>query len=214
MEEYIERHIDTEPEYLKELFRDANRQLLYTRMMSGHLQGRFLKMLMQMIKPSRVLEIGTFAGYATLCLAEGTGGDTVIDTIEINDELETFIIPHFEKSPYSQRINLHIGDALDIIPCLHRQGTTWDVAYIDGDKRLYPEYYATVMPALAEGGWIIADNTLWNGRVTENPETLKHDHKSEQLAAIIRFNDIVGADENVEKVILPLRDGMTIIRKK
>lgn len=214
MEEYIERHIDPEPDYLKDLYRDANLQLLYTRMMSGHLQGRTLYMLTSMIQPRRVLELGAYAGYSTLCIAEALPEDSMLDTVEIDDEMESFLSRHISASPYAAHIRLHIGDALEIVPRLASQGFRWDMAYIDADKRAYPEYYAMIMEFLPHGAWILADNTLWNGKVGNAATGIGNGRKEAQLEGILRFNDIVACDTRVEKVILPLRDGLTIIRKK
>ena len=213
MEDYILSHIDPEPEHLKRLYRDANLHLLYPRMMSGHLQGRFIKTLVEMINPKRVLELGTFAGYSTLCIAEALSDGASVDTIEIDDELQPFITQHFNASPYSRLINLHIGDAIELVPQLKRQYGAWDVVFIDADKRLYPEYYNIALECTRPHGWIIADNTLWNGQVT-NIHTTPTNSKDRQLEGVMRFNDMVAADNRVEKIILPLRDGITIIRKK
>lgn len=211
--DYIERHIDPEPEYLRKLYHDASLRLLYTRMMSGHLQGRLLKMFTQMINPGRVLELGTYAGYATLCIAEGLRDDAVIDTVEIDDELETFILEHLGCTPLGSKISLHIGDAMEVVPALAARTGKWDMVFLDADKRQYPQYYTMLMPYVADGGWILADNTLWSGKVIEADQGHRGNRKDEQLDAIMQFNDMVAADPNVEKVILPLRDGLTIIRK-
>lgn len=215
MEGYIGQHIDPEPEWLRELYRDANRRLLYTRMMSGHLQGRLLKMITQMIRPQRVLELGTFAGYSTLCIAEGLPESSHIDTIEIDDELEPFILKHFSSSPFADRISLHIGDANEVIARLAGKGYRWDMVFIDADKRLYPDYYRLIMPLMESGSWILADNTLWNGLVTDSA-TSRHTtaKNTRQLEAITEFNRMVATDTRVEKVILPLRDGLSIIHVK
>lgn len=213
MEDYIEAHIDAEPEYLRNLAHDAHLKLLYTRMMSGHQQGRFLKMLVEMINPRKVLEIGTYAGYATLCLAEGLPDGATIDTVEIDDELEGFIRRHFLNSPYASKIMLHIGDAMDIVPSLAHDSGQWDLVFLDADKRLYPEYYAMLKPLIKHGGWLVADNTLWGGKVVSAWEAATSNHNDRQLNGIMRFNEMVACDTDVEKVILPLRDGLTIIRR-
>ena len=174
-------------------------------MASGHLQGRLLKMLVKMIRPKTILEIGTYSGYSTLCLAEGLDEGGVIHTFDINDELEEFTRPWIEQSAFADNIVMHIGDALQLIPSMDIK---FDMAFVDGDKRHYADYYATIIPKLNDEGYIIADNTLWDGHVIEQ-ET--HDA---QTLGIQLFNNMVAADENVEKVILPLRDGLTIIRKK
>lgn len=214
MEDYIEQHIDEEPDYLRRLYRDANLQLLYTRMMSGHIQGRFLKMVTEMIKPKRVLEIGTYAGYATLCIADGLPDAGIIDTIEKDDELTEFIRGHFQGTPNERKIRLHIGDALKVIPILHSEGGKWDMVYIDGDKREYPAYYRLLLPMMKDGGWMLVDNTLWSGKVVEAAKGLRGQNKDPQLDALLEFNDIVSQDDRVEKLILPVRDGLTIIKIK
>lgn len=204
LEEYILGHIDPEPDHLKKLNRDTHVTCLYANMCSGHLQGRLLKMLTRMIKPKRVLELGTFTGYSALCLAEGMEEGTEIHTIEINDELEEFILSHIDESPCGGRIHLHIGDTSEILPAI---GGEWDLVFIDANKRRYTEYYEAVMPHVRQGGFIIADNTLWYGKVTDG----SHDA---QTAGILEFNDHVASDPRVEKVMIPLRDGLTIIYKK
>ncbi|MDH6343358.1 caffeoyl-CoA O-methyltransferase [Parabacteroides sp. PFB2-12] len=206
IEEYILSHSDPEGELLATLSRDACVNLLRPRMLSGHLQGRILKMFCRMLSPKRVLEIGTYTGYATLCLAEGLADDGRVDTIEINDEMEDFIRKYLDQSPLSEKIRLHIGDALEIIPQLQE---TYDLVFIDADKRLYTNYYDLVFPLIRPGGIILADNTLWDGKVVE--ETVASD---KQTLGILAFNEKIKNDERVEKVILPLRDGLTIIWKK
>lgn len=206
IEEYILSHSDPEGELLATLSRDANVNLLRPRMLSGHLQGRILKMFCRMLSPRRVLEIGTYTGYATLCLAEGLADDGRVDTIEINDEMEDFIRKYLDQSPLNEKIRLHIGDAMEIIPGLQE---TYDLVFIDADKRLYTNYYDLVFPLIRPGGIILADNTLWDGKVVE--ETVASD---KQTLGILAFNEKIKNDERVEKVILPLRDGLTIIWKK
>lgn len=207
IEEYIERHIDCQPDYLNCLDRDTHISLLNPRMCSGHSQGRLLKMLTRMIKPGKALELGTFSGYSALCIAEGLEGNAMIDTIEIDDELEDFIHSHFCKAPENirNRIRLHFGDAKKIIP---RLDTDYDMVFIDADKREYEEYYRLVKPLLRPGGFIIADNTLWDSHVVD-PE--RHDAQTD---GIRRFNEAVAFDKEVEKAIIPIRDGLTLIYKK
>ena len=205
IDDYILRHIDPEPERLHRLWRATQLHLLYPRMASGHLQGRLLVMLTRMIRPQRILELGTFSGYSALCLAEGMPDGCELDTIEVNDEQEDFTRPWLDESPWAGRIHLHIGDALDIVPRLRQQ---YDLIYIDADKRHYADYYRLVLPHLTAGGYIVADNTLWDGHVVDP----QHQHDA-QTQGIIAFNDLVAQDTQVEKVILPLRDGLTIIRK-
>lgn len=207
LEDYILEHIDEEGETLARLNRETHLYHLRPRMCSGHLQGRLLKMFVRMINPHNILELGTFTGYSALCLAEGlTAPDGELHTIEIDDELEDFIRTHFEASPLARRIHLHIGDACDILPTL---GKTFDLVFMDANKREYSEYYDLVFPLLSPGGFIIADNTLWDGKVVDWGKKL-----DAQTEGILRFNDKVAHDTRVEKVIIPLRDGLTIIYKK
>ncbi len=206
LERYILDHIDSEPDNLQRLDRDTHLRLLYPRMCSGHLQGRLLKMLVTMIAPRRVLELGTYSAYAALCLAEGLADDQCrVDTIELDDELEDFITEHLAQSPVGHRVHLHIGDALEI---LEQFDQPFDLIYIDANKRDYVAYYEHVLPRLRPGGFIIADNTLWDGKVTDPVE-----HHDAQTRGICAFNDLVADDLRVQRVILPLRDGLTIIRK-
>ena len=205
IDEYIVQHIDRESDYMHSLWRATQLHLLYGRMATGHIQGRLLKMLVTMIRPKMVLELGTYSGYSGLCIAEGLEEGAHLHTVEINDEQEDFTLPWFQRSPYADKITMHIGDAMDIVP---RLGLTFDMAFIDADKRRYVEYYEMVLHHLAPGGYILADNTLWDGHVVE-----ENVHDAQTLG-IMAFNNLVAADERVEKVILPLRDGLTIIRKK
>ena len=204
---YMAAHSDAEPDYLALVNRAAHVHTINPRMLSGHFQGRILKMLVRMIQPQRVLEIGTFVGYSALCMAEGLPEGGHVDTIEIDDELEEFIREQLAKSPFEERITLHIGDALEVIPQLD---TTFDLVFIDADKRLYRDYYELVLPRLKSGGFILADNTLWDGKVLiDKPESNDY-----QTMAIKAFNDFIATDNRIEKVILPLRDGLTLIMKK
>ena len=207
LNDYILNHIDAEPEHLYRLERDTHLRLLYSRMCSGHLQGRLLKMLVRMAKPERILELGTFSGYSAQCLAEGLlSDDAQVHTIEIEDELEDFLRQHFADSPVGHRIHLHIGDASQILPQLNLM---FDLVFIDANKRHYPQYYELVLPWLTPGGFIIADNTLWDGKVAE-----PHAKIDPQTEGILSFNQMVATDPRVEKVIIPVRDGLTIIYKK
>lgn len=206
IEEYIRAHIDKEPEHLYNLYRATNIELLHGRMASGHLQGRLLKMLVKMMRPKNILEIGTFAGYSAICLAEGLEEGGKVYTFEINDEQEDFTRPWIESSAMADRIEFIIGDAIEQAP---RLGVEFDMAFIDGDKRTYIESYEMVMQVLRQGGFILADNTLWDEHVVDPQYT-----KDAQTRGILQFNDHVAADDRVEKVILPLRDGLTLIRKK
>lgn len=206
LEDYILSHIEPEPDYLYRLWRATNVHTIHGRMVSGHLQGRLLKMLVQMIHPKNILEVGTFSGYSAICMAEGLEEGGRLYTFEVNDEMEDFTRPWIEQSPVADKIDFRIGDANLLAPQL---GITFDMAFIDGDKRTYVETYETILPLLREGGFLLADNTLWDGHVVD--ETYSQDH---QTAGILRFNDHVAADPRAEQVILPLRDGLTIIRKK
>lgn len=203
---YIEEHIDTEPEELHRLDRLTNIRLHNGRMCSGHLQGRILKTLTAMISPKRVLELGTFSGYSALCIAEGLAEGGTVDTVEVDDELEDFIREALASSPHGAKVRLHIGQALDAMGRF--ADGEFDMIFIDADKKEYPAYYGEALRLLKPGGWILADNTLWSGHVVE--EEYRRDR---QTAAIMRFNDIVASDPRVEKVILPVRDGLTMIRK-
>ena len=205
IDEYILSHSDEEGALLSALNRDANVNLLRPRMLSGHLQGRILKMFCRMLRPCRVLEIGTYTGYATLCMAEGLEEGALIHTLEINDEMEDFIMKYLKQSPHQDKIRVHFGDALNIIPAL---GETFDLVFIDADKRLYSEYFDLVFPMVRAGGLILADNMLWDGHVVEEHP------KDKQTLGILSFNDKIKEDPRIEKVILPLRDGLTMIWKK
>lgn len=206
LEDYILAHTEPEPDYLYRLWRATNIHTIHGRMASGHLQGRLLKMLVQMIRPERILEVGTFSGYSAISMAEGLLGDGHLYTFEINDEMEDFTRPWIEGSSVADRITFIIGDALTEAPKL---GLMFDMAFIDGDKRTYRDCYEMVMRLLKPGGFILADNTLWDGHVVDHA----YDH-DRQTQGIETFNDYVMADGRVEQVILPLRDGLTLIRKK
>ena len=194
LEEYLLDHIDPEGDYLYRLWRATNVHLLRGRMASGHLQGRLLKMLVRMVRPKNILEIGTFSGYSAICMAEGLDEGGMVYTCEINDELEDFTRPWLEGSPVADKIRFIIGDAM---------------VFIDGDKRTYDEAYEMALGVLRPGGFLLADNTLWDGHVLEEPRPADR-----QTAGIEAFNDLVARDSRVEKVILPLRDGLTIAMKK
>jgi len=204
LEDYILDHIDPEPPALAKLNREVNLRLLYPRMCSGHLQGRILRMLTAMISPMNALEIGTYAGYSALCIAEGLPDGGHLDTVEIDDEMEDFIRRRLTDSESGRRVTLHIGDAAEIVP---RLGKRFDMVYMDANKRTYCETFNMVLPLVNPGGFILADNTLWDGKVTD--PVANHDP---QTAGICRFNDMIAADQRVSRVILPLRDGLTLIR--
>ena len=206
LDQYISDHIDAEGDYLYWLWRATNIHTVHGRMASGHLQGRLLKMMVEMIRPTNILEVGTFSGYSALCMAEGLQPGGKVYTFEINDEMEDFTRPWIEQSPYADRIDFRIGDANTEAPKL---GVTFDMAFVDGDKRTYLSTCEMVLGLLRPGGFILADNTLWDGHVIDPA----YDHDS-QTKGIRAFNDAIAADPRVEKVILPIRDGLTIIRKK
>lgn len=206
IEDYILQHIDPEGDYLYRLYRATNVHLLRGRMASGHLQGRLLKMLVHMIRPKNILEVGTFSGYSAICMAEGLEEGGMVHTFEVNDEMEDFTRPWIEGSAVADRIKFIIGDAVVEAPKL---GITFDMAFIDGDKRTYLETYEMALGVVRPGGFILADNTLWDGHVLETPAPADR-----QTQGIEDFNDFVVRDERVERVILPLRDGLTLIRKR
>ena len=205
IEEYIEQHTSPEPEYLYRLWRATNIHMLHGRMASGHLQGRLLKMLVEMIRPRNILEVGTFSGYSAISMAEGLEDGGMVYTFEINDEQEDFTRPWIEGSDVSDKIRFIIGDAITEAPKL---GITFDMAFIDGDKRTYRKTYEMVLSVLRKGGFLLADNTLWDGHVVD-PD---YDHDP-QTNGIESFNDFLVQDTRVEQVMIPLRDGLTLVRK-
>lgn len=205
IEGYIEKHIDGESDLLRRIERRSYLRMVNGRMCSGHLQGRVLAMLSRMIRPRRILEIGTFTGYSALCLAEGLSEDGELLTIEIFDENEDLIRENFSDSPLSDKLHLLLGDAIEIMPGLESE--SFDLIFIDADKRYYPQYYELGKRLLRPGGYIIADNTLWDGHVTDPERT------DPQTLGVKNFNDLVADDRVMKKVILPLRDGLTIIHR-
>lgn len=205
LEEYILGHIAPEPPELHALYRRTHLQHLYPRMCSGHLQGRMLKMLTQMISPQRVLELGTFTGYSALSIAEGMPPGSRLTTIEIDDENEDELRELFAATPRPASIELIIGDAIEIIPTLDIQ---WDLVYIDANKRHYARYFELIVDRVRPGGFIIADNTLWDGKPALEPKS-----SDPQTQGIAQFNDLVATDRRVETVIIPLRDGLTVMRR-
>ena len=206
LEKYVLEHIDAEGDYLYRLYRATNIELLHGRMASGHLQGRLLKMLVEMVKLKNILEVGTFSGYSAISMAEGLEEGAKLYTFEINDEQEDFTRPWIEGSDVADKIEFIIGDAITEAP---RLGVTFDMAFIDGDKRTYIETYEMALGVMRPGGFIIADNTLWDGHVVD-PEY----DRDQQTIGIRHFNDYIANDNRVEKVILPVRDGLTIMRVK
>ena len=212
--EYIEQHSSPESPVLQQITRSTHLEVINPRMLSGHVQGRVLSMLSQMIQPKRILELGTFTGYSALCLAEGLTEDGRLITIEHNDEMEDSIRRNLALSPLGEKIELVIGDAKEAMRRLgerrEAKGTeVFDLVFIDADKKEYCDYLDLVLPLMREGGWILADNTLWDGHIIESAYD-----KDKQTVALRAFNDKVMQDERLEKVILPLRDGLTIIRVK
>ncbi|WP_455076731.1 O-methyltransferase [Prevotella koreensis] len=205
LDDYILSHIDPEGDYLYRLWRVTNVHLLHGRMASGHLQGRLLKMIVTMIRPKNILEVGTFSGYSAICMAEGLEEGGRLYTFEINDEMEDFTRTWIEGSAVADKIDFRIGDANVEAP---RLGIEFDMAFIDGDKRTYLETYEMVLRILRPGGFILADNILWDGHVLEQAKPADR-----QTQGIEAFNDYVARDSRVERVILPIRDGLTIIRK-
>lgn len=206
IEEYILQHMDSEEELLSALYRETHLTQINPRMASGHIQGSMLRMICRMLKPNRILELGTFTGYSALCMAEVLPDRGELHTIEIDDEMEPFIMKYFRQSPHAHKITLHIGDAAEVLPSVNGP---FDLVFLDADKRRYVEDYEMVLPLVPSGGFILADNTLWGGKVLTPPAS-----GDKQTAGIQRFNDYIAADTRVEKVILPFRDGMTILMKK
>ncbi|HYQ56831.1 MAG TPA: O-methyltransferase [Draconibacterium sp.] len=206
LHQYILNHIDEEDPVLNELDRETNLKVLGARMISGHLQGQVLTFLSKMIRPKYILELGTFTGYSAICLAKGLQGNGKLITIEVDDELEKLAQKYFEKAGVASKIDQKIGPATEIIPTLEQ---SFDLVFIDADKREYLAYYRLLIDKLNPGAYIIADNTLWNGKVLEEPL-----HDDFQTKGVMEFNRLVKQDARVEKVILPLRDGLTVIRIK
>jgi caffeoyl-CoA O-methyltransferase len=203
---YVCKHTKPESTLLQQLNRETYVKVLMPRMLSGHLQGRVLSMLSHMINPKRVLEIGTFTGYSAICLAEGMQPDGVLHTMDVNEELETMVREYLTRSEMNERIKYHLGDAIELIPTLNE---TWDLVFIDADKGNYSNYYDLVFDKVRKGGFIIADNVLWSGKVIQ--ENLEGD---EDTQAIVNFNTKVMNDARVENVLFPIRDGLMVVRKK
>ena len=204
--EYIEQHSSPESDVLQQITHSTHIEMINPRMMSGHVQGRVLSMISQMIQPSRILELGTFTGYSALCLAEGLREDGRLVSLEHNDELEDMIRRNLSLSPLGERIDLVIGDACEWLAA-QTTDQLYDLVFIDADKREYCAYLDAVLPLVRPGGWILADNTLWDGHIVE----AAYD-KDKQTIALRAFNQQVAQDSRLEKVILPIRDGLTIIR--
>ena len=208
--EYIEQHSSSESEALHLITHRTHLRVINPRMLSGHVQGRVLSMISQMIQPKRILELGTFTGYSALCLAEGLNEDGRLITLEHNDEMEDFIRENLALSPLGEKIDLIITDAKEYLSTFNTFDTTkFDLVFIDADKKEYCDYLDLVLPLMQPGGWILADNTLWDGHIIDPAYD-----KDRQTVALRAFNDKVAQDPRLEKVILPLRDGLTIIRVK
>jgi hypothetical protein len=203
IQRYVDAHSSAEPEYLARINRDTHAQVLSPRMLSGHFQGRLLSMISHMIRPSCILEIGTYTGYSALCLAEGLAPGGKVVTIDINEELESRVRKNFSESPYSSCIELLIGDARKIIPTLDIHP---ELVFIDADKKGYEEYFEMILPRISSGAWILVDNVLWDGKVLDE----KPDAKTRVM---LDFNQKIFTDPRVEKIVLPLRDGLTLVRK-
>ncbi|MCF6365745.1 MAG: class I SAM-dependent methyltransferase [Bacteroidales bacterium] len=204
--DYILNHTEEEDQTLTELSRETYMKVLRPRMLTGHYQGKFIQMLSKMICPENILEIGTYTGYSAICWAKGLSSNGIIDTIEINDELEPIIKKHFKKAKIEEKVKLHIGDALKIIPGIDKK---FDIVFIDADKPNYLNYYKSVFNKVKTGGYIIADNVLWNNKV------IKQDFfKDESTNGIIEFNKYVHHDSRVENFLLNIRDGLMVLRKK
>lgn len=220
LSEYIEQHSSPESAVLQQITRSTHLEVINPRMLSGHVQGRVLSMISQMIRPKQILELGTFTGYSALCLAEGLTEDGRLVTLEHNDEMESSIRRNFALSPLGEKIELVIGDAKETLEnfelrikdlelgAVSDRGEQFDLVFIDADKKEYCDYLDLVLPLVREGGWILADNTLWDGHIVDSAYD-----KDKQTIGLRAFNDKVAQDERLEKVILPLRDGLTIIRK-
>jgi len=205
IESYCESHTASESDLLYRLNRETHLKILRPRMLSGYLQGKFLSMISKMIKPVNILEIGTFTGYSALCLVEGLQSNGTLHTIEIDEELEEIITKYFNLSAHKEKLHLHIGSALEIIPALNK---IWDLVFMDAEKTEYLQYYKMVLPYVKKGGFILADNVLWSGKVAE--PVAENDIETR---AIMEFNDFVQNDPRVENVLLPLRDGLLLIEK-
>lgn len=206
LEAYIERHIEREPDHLDRLERETNLRRINGRMCSGHIQGRILKMFTLMIRPKRVLELGTFTGYSALCIAEGLPSDATLLTVELEDELEEAIREAFARAEAGKRITLRIGDALEV--CRRLPDASFDMVFIDADKRQYPQYYLEAKRLLRPGGFMLADNTLWDSHVVEEGR------RDSQTEGVREFNRLAAEDPETETVIIPVRDGISIIRKR
>ncbi|MFD2516565.1 O-methyltransferase [Salinimicrobium flavum] len=206
IDDYVVTHSAKEPELLQKLNRETNQKVLQPRMLSGHYQGRILSMLSKLVNPKNILEIGTYTGYSALCLAEGMKSDGILHTIDVNEELVDLQKKYFDASPYKNMIKQHLGDATEIIPGLKEK---FDLIFIDADKPNYPKYFELIIDKLNPGGIIISDNVLWSGKVVEPLE-----EDDESTKALVEYNRLLAVDDRLETVMLPVRDGLTISRRK
>ncbi|MFZ4672072.1 MAG: O-methyltransferase [Flavobacterium sp.] len=206
LDSYVANHSENEPELLAQLNKETHQKILQPRMLSGHFQGRVLSMLSKIIHPNTILEIGTYTGYATLCLAEGLAENGTIDTLDIEEELVDFQRKYFDKSPWANQIIQHLGDAIEIIPTLNKK---YDLVFIDADKENYISYFHLIIPMMNKGGIILSDNVLWSGKVLE--EIKPNDITTKIL---LEYNQLLKEDNRVETVLLPIRDGLTVSRVK
>lgn len=204
LENYVANHSENEPELLARLNKETHQKILQPRMLSGHFQGRVLSVLSKLIRPKNILEIGTYTGYAALCLAEGLTEDGELDTIDNNEELVDFQRKYFDQSPWTNQIHQHLGNALDIIPTLNKK---FDLVFIDADKENYINYFHMIVPLMNKGGVILSDNVLWSGKVLEE---VKANDKSTKI--LLEYNQLLKDDSRVETVLLPIRDGLTVSR--
>ena len=206
LQRYVTEHTSTEPELLKQLNRDTHLHVMKPRMLSGHVQGRFLAMVAHMIRPKQILELGTYTGYSTLCLAEGLAPGGLLHTIDVNEELEEMVRGYFKKAGVENKIKYYIGNALEIIPQLNYQ---FDLVFIDADKMNNARYYDLTLEKVVPGGFILIDNVLWSGKVVQ--QTTKTDKDTQ---AVQDFNRKIQEDGRVENILLPLRDGLMLVRRK
>ncbi|MFK7001829.1 O-methyltransferase [Flavobacterium oreochromis] len=204
LENYVTHHSENEPELLARLNKETHQKILQPRMLSGHFQGRVLSMLSKLIRPNTILEIGTYTGYAALCLAEGLIINGTLDTIDNNEELYDFQKKYFDQSPWANQIHQHLGNALEIIPTLNKK---FDLVFIDADKENYINYFHLILPMMNSGGIILSDNVLWSGKVLED---VKANDKSTKI--LLEYNQLLKNDPRVETVLLPIRDGLTVSR--
>ena len=205
LQQYVTDHSSAVSPLLRKIDRETHLEVLQPRMLSGHFQGRVLSMLTQLLKPKRILEIGTYTGYSALCLVEGLAPEGKLITIDVNEELEARVRGYFEASAYATQIDYRIGNAAQIIPTLNE---TFDLIFIDADKQQYPLYYEQALDKLNQGGFILIDNVLWSGKVLDTK------YQDKDTALLRELNLKISQDERIEKVLLPIRDGLYLIRKK